>query len=403
MEGTAVLLNKTAMVIGGFEGTESDPDERSLTNAQGVVTNYTVIDGDSSYSCLTISGGDVWLDTIAFSNSNNWPPQASESARIFKKTGAGTLVMNNCRIEKNNMRNGFYGRFISGIGAYFSGGSVRMTGCVVSDINQTYRENNGIGIYATNTNLTISNCLFHDNRADGDMSSGGALSFVGGALRVARTEFRGNSAGRGEGFGGGALLLGGNTTASFSNCLFAANLMKGATGKGGAVWVNVSAGYGADFVNCTFAANTNSLPTGGAVCVSQGSAVFRNCILWTNQALGGDSGGMEIYAEGADSSAFVSYSCLTGTEDPYLVAVGGAALSLGDGILTADPLFAGGADVHLQSKTGRWDPLSGSRVKDSFHSPCIDKGDPGDGVGDEPDPTESASTWAPMAARRRHP
>ena len=59
---------------------------------------------------------------------------------------------------------------------------------------------------------------------------------------------------------------------------------------------------------------------------------------------------------------------------------------MGDGVLAADPLFAGAADLHLRSKGGRWDPDAGDWVRDGQNSPCIDAGDPADPTGDEPFP-----------------
>ena len=43
-------------------------------------------------------------------------------------------------------------------------------------------------------------------------------------------------------------------------------------------------------------------------------------------------------------------------------------------------------DYHLKSKAGRWDPASGGWVLADVTSPCIDAGDPGTPVADEPLP-----------------
>lgn len=60
----------------------------------------------------------------------------------------------------------------------------------------------------------------------------------------------------------------------------------------------------------------------------------------------------------------------------------------GQGNIDVDPLFADSAnrDYHLKSKTGRWDPKTGTWVTDSVTSPCIDAGDPTTAVGSEPAP-----------------
>jgi beta propeller repeat protein len=60
----------------------------------------------------------------------------------------------------------------------------------------------------------------------------------------------------------------------------------------------------------------------------------------------------------------------------------------GVGNIDADPAFADrdGGDYHLKSLTGRWNPDSRTWVKDDASSPCIDGGDPGSPLGDEPTP-----------------
>jgi hypothetical protein len=46
--------------------------------------------------------------------------------------------------------------------------------------------------------------------------------------------------------------------------------------------------------------------------------------------------------------------------------------------INAEPYFSDVAngDYHLKSQAGRWDPNSGSWVKDANTSPCIDAGNP---------------------------
>lgn len=60
----------------------------------------------------------------------------------------------------------------------------------------------------------------------------------------------------------------------------------------------------------------------------------------------------------------------------------------GTGNIDVDPLFADSAagDYHLKSQAGRWDPVAGNWVNDQVTSLCIDAGDPGSDVADEPQP-----------------
>jgi beta propeller repeat protein/parallel beta-helix repeat protein len=80
-------------------------------------------------------------------------------------------------------------------------------------------------------------------------------------------------------------------------------------------------------------------------------------------------------AQIAESTATVTYSNVQG-------------LWTGPGNIDADPLFADpdNSDYHLKSRAGRWDPVSQTWVEDDLTSPCIDKGDPGSLLGDEPVP-----------------
>ncbi len=63
----------------------------------------------------------------------------------------------------------------------------------------------------------------------------------------------------------------------------------------------------------------------------------------------------------------------------------------GLGNIDVDPLFADpdNGDYHLKSQAGRWDPASRTWVRDNVTSPCIDAGNPGSGVGMEPEPNGS--------------
>ena len=51
----------------------------------------------------------------------------------------------------------------------------------------------------------------------------------------------------------------------------------------------------------------------------------------------------------------------------------------------SDDFFVEG-DYHLKCQAGRWDPNTGTWVKDDVTSPCIDAGDPNSPVGGEPAP-----------------
>jgi hypothetical protein len=129
-----------------------------------------------------------------------------------------------------------------------------------------------------------------------------------------------------------------------------------------------------NFINCTIADNTEEGIVGGIV-------TMNNCIVYGNGT-----------AQLSPVSATVSYSCIQGGYT-------------GDGNIETDPAFAQLAywdpndtpddpnddvwvagDYHLKSQAGRFDPNSAAWVLDDVTSPCIDAGDPGSDVVNEPDP-----------------
>ncbi len=81
----------------------------------------------------------------------------------------------------------------------------------------------------------------------------------------------------------------------------------------------------------------------------------------------------------------ISYSC---TEYEIENNWGQGSIVAGPGNFIADPRFADpcNGDYHLKSTAGRWNPDTQTWVPDVNTSLCIDAGNPGCPVGDEPDP-----------------
>ena len=125
-------------------------------------------------------------------------------------------------------------------------------------------------------------------------------------------------------YGGGAYLA---NSATMNNCLVYGNA---ATAWGGGVFVVAGGGV----YNCTLSGNAAGTEAGGLY--ANASASLNNDIIYFNNA--------PTNANLSKGSATIKNCCTT--PNP-----GGA------GIVTADPLFVGGGDYHLQSS-----------------SPCIDKG-----------------------------
>jgi hypothetical protein len=144
----------------------------------------------------------------------------------------------------------------------------------------------------------------------------------------------------------------------------------------------------ATFVNCTIADNEGGEFPAGLSAVNSLVTVV-NCVFWNN-------GPQDVTVEG-DLLPVVRYSIVTGNWP-------------GPGNLTTNPLFAGPGrwvdrnnpalpvpaddpravwsmgDYHVQSPAGRWEPATGTWVRDLLTSPCVDGGDPAGAVGPEPLP-----------------
>ena len=385
-------LSGDAVIIGGFTGAETAVSQRTLTNSLGIVTNYTLIDGENTRQCLQITAGNVAMECLVFTNA-----RSGYVGGGLAKTGSGRLTMENCRLVNNRGSK-------HGIGAYFNGGSVLMTNCIVANNSSVDWYAYGYGVYSENTTLDMVDCLFSNNSVNSWRGSAGlGLYVTGGKVDARRTDFVDNSGPANNGtLGGAGVSVRGNATASFSNCVFRGNVAKycgsGSPGVGGAMWVDQTAAGTTRVINCTFTANSNLYGNGGAIALTgAGTLIVKNSILWNN---GVDTAytGHEIYR--VSGTLDMTFCCLTAVSTPHVVGA-----TLPDNCITQDPLFASNTDLHLQSPAGRWDPALGEFVTtDPEFSFSIDAGDPDDPIGDEPtDNGNVRSALADTAARRRRP
>ena len=116
-------------------------------------------------------------------------------------------------------------------------------------------------------------------------------------------------------------------------------------------------------INCTFVYNHGAY-RGGGMNNEVGYPIVINCIFWGNVP-------DEIY----DSLSRVTVS--------YCDIQNGWS---GLGNIDVDPCFADpcNGDYHLQSEAGRWDPSQNQWITDANTSRCIDAGNPGTPLGNEP-------------------
>lgn len=241
-----------------------------------------------------------------------------------------------------------------------------------------------------NSSPTIEDCSFTANSA----STGGGMANVDDSSpRVVRGTFRDNFAVR---FGAAV----GNWDSShpvFIRCLFAANRAKDsgagmcnrdksnvtatncilggnvADHDGGAMRV---LGATVTLTNCTIGGNEAGQRYGGVVSLAGGTLRLENCILWANVDARTGPGSEPAQAAAEDGEIAMDYCCvqgLTGT-------LGGI------GNIGSDPLFvdAANGDYHLRTQGRRWDAAQERWTYDSETSLCIDAGNPGRALGDEP-------------------
>ena len=196
----------------------------------------------------------------------------------------------------------------------------------------------GGGIHSGSSDTTIINCTVINNRA---------------------------------GYGGGLYSYNGSPT--LTNCLFIGNQAKPNTiGDGGGVYSSDDGRVcGPTLINCTFVGNSAN-DTGGGLCSYCSETTVTNCIFWGNS----DGGGTDESAQIHSSSTTVHYSCVQG----WTGSLGGT------GNIGQDPLFAdpNNGDYHLKSEGWRWDAQRKVWTWDEVTSGCIDAGNPGSPLADEP-------------------
>ncbi len=374
-----VIINNDCQIHGGFDGTETNRSQRDLA------ANETKIDGANSNRCMQIVGATVLLDGITITNGNSLVGTGTKVGSGIHATGGTALTLYNCRVTENSIGTVVAG---SGMGIYASGGSVTLSNTVFDSNRLLSHDNQGAGLYANGSIISIIDCAFLRQRpvdgGNGRASRGGAIYMSGGQLSVTNTTFIANDIG-GEGAtaansGGGAVWMGSGAQCSFMNCVFLSNTVYHGTqiSHGGALSVQGSTTT-MTVENCTFAYNTADT-FGGAVWVNDGVVDIKNSIFWTNTT-------RDLAYDIGNAAGEVDISYCDFSDDPdankTILDSSGIGLSQGSGNFTADPLFAGGGDVHLKSKHGRYDPGIQDFTTDAVHSPCIDAGDPTSPFGNE--------------------
>jgi hypothetical protein len=352
---------------GGMYNDRSSPTLRNCVFTRNVAAEYCEFSGDL-HLCIYGHGGAIhnFASNPTLTNCKFIGNFAASGGGVYNE--ASSPIITNCTFAKNQA-----GRSGGGMKNVYSCPAIR--DCLFVN-NRAGQDGGGIG-NSTGSNATLTNCLFNRNYSQ---RGGGGSNFSSGP-RLTRCTFSGNQA---EYNGGGIYDWEGSPT--ITNCVFSGNR---ATWIGGGVHKGGGAVYGFSsrpmFANCTFVGNwgENANALGCDFYRLPNEVQIVGCIL--------RDGGREISAEDG-SIVTVTHS------DVY----GGWP---GEGNIDNNPCFADAGywdpngtpgdpnddfwvdgDYHLKSQAGRWDPSSGSWVKDDVTGPCIDAGNPMSPIGQEPFP-----------------
>ena len=229
--GEVVRLKAGVTLLGGFVGTESEPDSRDSG------ASVTVLDGQGS-SYHVVTGADrAVIDG-------------------FTVTGGSAV---------GNMPQSSNGGTFSGGGMFNSGVAPEIRNCLFIGNAASF---NGGAIFNEDSDPLIVDCVFEGNTAN----FGGAMDNRDSSPTVVNTKFQNNVA---IVSGGAATNFGGSPV--FINAVFSGNR---ATQVGGAVLSNTSNGI---FTNSSFIGNSAG-PSGGGIGTWKGNVNLTNSILWDNRS-----------------------------------------------------------------------------------------------------------------------
>ncbi|MBN2137438.1 MAG: right-handed parallel beta-helix repeat-containing protein [Sedimentisphaerales bacterium] len=367
-------------LTGDLAGNDGPDQANRADNARHVVTGsgtdttatldgFTIMGGQSDFhggGMYNVAGSPTIIDCIFTKNA------AEMGGGIFN-TDHSSPSMTRCIFTSNTIYSDYDGAAV----ANTQHSSPRLIDCVFT-YNMAPSGTATIYNYSS-SNPTLTNCVFSDNV---DLF-GTMYNYTNSNPVLSRCVFRGNAS---------SAIYNNNSDPIISNCIFADN-----ESYDGAGIHNYDSSP--TVTNCTFTGNIAQNKGGGIYSRGDSHPILTNSIFWHNTA--GVSAGQELYTEyyyGYAASITVNFSCIEGGHSGVFVD-SSSTLNFGPGNIAQDPCFFDPAngDYHLKSLGWRWDPIRDEWTFDRITSRCIDAGNPGDPLGDEPltvppDPNNEFST-----------
>lgn len=341
-------------VLAGFTITNFCAPDKLIWGEQMPVGGGILCEGSSPTICQCIItgntahilgrggfGGGIYCDATSNPTITSCTISANDSYFGAGGIECTYVTISDCTITNNS--------------ASFGAGGIRCSSAIISrcTISNNYSALAPGGISADSGSI-INDCDIRNNAG----CNGGGIE---GSPAIIRCTITGNSVVCGPGAG---IYCTGNAT--ITNCVIANNsapsgelFEEWVEGVGGGIYCGNNT---PTISKCTITANTADAHGGGIY----GNPTITNSIVWGNNCPN------EPQISGMPN---ISYSDIQGGW-------------LGIGNINVEPNFAdvSSGDYHLKSQAGRWDPNSQTWVIDTNTSPCIDAGNPGCPVGDEPAP-----------------
>ncbi|MHC4284344.1 MAG: hypothetical protein ACYSWZ_15435 [Planctomycetota bacterium] len=352
------------------------PEPRTITVGLGAGYDFNTIQAAINDS----NDGDTIIvaDGTYTGDGNRDIDFLGKAITLRSENGPGNCIID-CNGTLAEKHRGFY---------FHSGEDYNSVVCGFT-ITNGYAERGG-AIFIVSSSPTVTNCIFRDSTAkywsqsiasapledtktmvnDGNgvhimipppdpqwRGNGGGITCFSSNPLLTNCKFIGNWA-----YDKGGGMRNYRSSPTLINCTFTGNSAH--TGGGIANWISCRP----TLVNCTFTSNSST--NGNAVSCDSMNNNFPNVLKVINCIL--YDGGDEI-RNNDNSTITVSYSNVEGSWP-------------GTGNINSEPFFADATngDFHLKSQAGRWNPNSESWVKDDVTSHCIDAGNPGYPLGDEP-------------------